>query len=94
MEALWPKRRIIEAYLNIAEWGPQRFGAEAAAQANFKKPAAKLSVIEAARLATILPNPKDYRADKPGPYVLRQSAVIATRMGVVSRDHLDDCIYR
>ena len=94
MEALWPKRRIIETYLNIAEWGPQRFGAEAAAQANFRKPAAKLSVIEAARLATILPNPKGYRADRPGPYVVRQSAVIATRMGQVTRDHLDACVYR
>ena len=94
MEALWPKRRIIETYLNIAEWGPRRFGAEAAAQANFRKPAAKLSVMEAARLATILPSPRVYRADKPGPYVVRQSVVVATRMGQVSRDHLDACIYR
>jgi len=94
IEALWPKRRIMETYLNIAEWGPQRFGAEAAAEANFRKSAAKLSVGEAARLATILPNPRVYRADRPGPYVERQSAVIAARMGEVSRDHLDACIYR
>ena len=94
IEALWPKRRIMEAYLNIVEWGPRRFGAEAAAQANFRKPAAKLSVGEAARLATILPNPREYRADKPGPYVVRQSAVIAARMGQVSRDRLDACVYR
>jgi monofunctional biosynthetic peptidoglycan transglycosylase len=94
IEALWPKRRIMETYLNIAEWGPRRFGAEAAAEANFRKPAAKLSVTEAARLATILPNPKAYRADNPGPYVARQSAVVAVRMGEVSRDRLDSCIYR
>jgi monofunctional biosynthetic peptidoglycan transglycosylase len=94
IEGLWPKRRIIEVYLNIVEWGPRRFGAEAAAQADFKKPAAKLSVSEAARLATILPNPRLYRADKPGPYVIRQSAVIAARMGQVSRDRLDACVYR
>jgi monofunctional biosynthetic peptidoglycan transglycosylase len=94
IEALWPKRRIMEIYLNIAEWGPRRFGAEAAAQANFKKPAAKLSVLEAARLATILPNPRRYRADVPGPYVVRQSAIIAARMSQVSRDRLDACIYR
>lgn len=94
IEALWPKRRIMETYLNIAEWGPRRFGAEAAAEANFRKPAAKLSVSEAARLATILPNPRAYRADKPGPYVVRQSGVIAARIGQVSRDHLDSCIYR
>jgi monofunctional biosynthetic peptidoglycan transglycosylase len=94
IEALWPKRRIMETYLNIAEWGPRRFGAEAAAQANFKKPAAKLSVLEAARLATILPSPRNYRADAPGPYVVRQSAVIAGRIAQVSRDRLDACIYR
>ncbi|HXJ01730.1 MAG TPA: monofunctional biosynthetic peptidoglycan transglycosylase [Micropepsaceae bacterium] len=94
IEALWPKKRIMETYLNIAEWGPRRFGAEAAAEANFKKPAAKLSVLEAARLATILPNPRAYRADVPGPYVARQSAVIAARIAEVSRDRLDACIYR
>jgi len=94
MEGLWPKRRIMETYLNIAEWGPRRFGAEAAAEANFKKPAAKLSVLEAARLATILPNPRNYRADAPGPYVARQSEVIAARIGQVARDRLDACIYR
>jgi monofunctional biosynthetic peptidoglycan transglycosylase len=94
LEALWPKRRIMETYLNIAEWGPRRFGAEAAAQADFHKPAAKLSVIEAARLATILPNPRTYRADAPGPYVARQSGVIAARIAEVRRDNLDSCIYR
>ena len=94
IEALWPKRRIMETYLNIAEWGPRLFGAEAAAQANFRKPAAKLSVLEAARLATVLPNPRSYRADAPGPYVAGQSQVIAARIAQVSRDRLDACIYR
>ena len=93
LEALWPKRRIIETYLNIAEWGPDRFGAEEAAEANFKHAAAKLSPLEAARLATVLPNPRGYRADKPGPYVARQSQVIAARMEEVRRDRLDACIY-
>ncbi len=93
IEAFWPKRRIIETYLNIVEWGPQRFGAEAAARADFGKPALALSVIEAARLATVLPNPRSYRAGRPGPYVLRQSGIIAARMAVVRRDRLDRCIY-
>jgi monofunctional glycosyltransferase len=93
LEELWPKRRILEAYLNVAEWGPQRFGAEAAARAEFGKPASALSVSEAARLATMLPNPRRYHAGKPGPYVARQSKVIATRMGIVRRDHLDSCVY-
>jgi monofunctional glycosyltransferase len=94
IEALWPKRRIMETYLNIAEWGPRRYGAEAAAEANFKKPAARLSVLEAARLATILPNPRNYRAAAPDPYVARQSEVIAARIAQMSRDRLDACIYR
>jgi monofunctional biosynthetic peptidoglycan transglycosylase len=93
LEQLWPKRRILETYLNIAEWGPQRFGAEAAARAEFHKPAAALNQSEAARLATILPNPRGYRAGKAGPYVLRQSGIVATRAAVVRRDHLDSCIY-
>ena len=93
LEAMWPKRRILETYLNIAEWGPQRFGAEAAARAEFGKPAANLSVSRSARLATVLPNPRSYRAGKPGPYVLRQSQVVAARMAIIRRDRLDGCIY-
>jgi monofunctional biosynthetic peptidoglycan transglycosylase len=84
----------METYLNIVEWGPRRFGAEAAARANFGKSAAQLSGIEAARLATILPNPRGYRADRPGPYVTRQSQVVLARMGDVSRDQLDACVFR
>ena len=94
LEALWPKRRILEVYLNIVQWGPQLFGAEAAARADFRKPAARLSLMEAARLATVLPNPEAYRAARPGPYVARQSEVVAARMGQVVRDKLDTCIYR
>jgi monofunctional biosynthetic peptidoglycan transglycosylase len=94
IETLWPKRRILETYLNVAEWGSRRFGAEAAAQANFHKSAARLSQLEAARLAVILPNPRNYRADAPGPYVARQSEIVASRIGEVVRDKLDACIYR
>ena len=92
LEALWPKRRILETYLNIAEWGPGRFGAEAAAQANFGKSAWQLTPGEAARLATVLPNPKEYRAEPPSPYVERQSATILARMDEVKRDNLDACV--
>jgi monofunctional biosynthetic peptidoglycan transglycosylase len=94
IEGLWPKRRIMETYLNIAEWGPRRFGAEAAAQGNFGKTAAELSEFEAARLATILPSPRRYRADTPGPYVARQSQVIAARIDDVRRDGLDRCLFQ
>ncbi len=57
LDFAWPKRRVIEVYLNIAEWGEGLFGAEAAAQRYFRKPAARLSPAEAARLAGALPNP-------------------------------------
>lgn len=77
IETLWPKRRIMEVYLNIAEWGPGIFGAEAAAQYWFKKPAADLTLREAAALAAILPNPREYRAAKPGPYVSARTAKIS-----------------
>jgi monofunctional biosynthetic peptidoglycan transglycosylase len=93
IETFWPKRRIMETYLNIAEWGPRRFGAEAAARANFRKPASQLSPLEAARLATILPSPLNYRADVPGPFVARQSQIILARMAEVRRDRLDACVY-
>ena len=92
IEGLWPKRRIMEVYLNIAEWGPRQFGAEAAAQANFRRPASELDALNAARLATILPSPRRYRADEPGPYVIRQSRVIFERMDDVRRDRLDACV--
>ena len=93
IEGLWPKRRIMEVYLNVAEWGPRRFGAEAAAQANFRKAASKLDALEAARLATVLPSPLRYRADEPGPFVIRQSRIIYERMDDVRRDRLDSCLY-
>ena len=93
IEGLWPKRRIMEVYLNVAEWGPRRFGAEAAAQANFGKPVAQLDALDAARLATILPSPRRYRADEPGPFVIRQSRIIFERMDDVRRDRLDSCVY-
>ncbi|RZJ87505.1 MAG: monofunctional biosynthetic peptidoglycan transglycosylase, partial [Brevundimonas sp.] len=63
---LWPKWRLMEIYLNVAEWGPGIYGAEAAAQYHFKVPAAKLSARQAALLAVALPNPHTRVASKPG----------------------------
>jgi monofunctional biosynthetic peptidoglycan transglycosylase len=59
IEALWPKRRIIEVYLNVAEFGEGVFGAEAGAQAAYGKSAANLTLRQSARLVAILPNPKN-----------------------------------
>ncbi len=94
LEALWPKPRILTVYLNLADWGHGNFGAEAAAQAYFRKPAAALSPYQAARLAAVLPDPDIWRAVKPGPYVAQRTATILARMGEVRRDGLDACVRR
>ncbi len=83
IEALWPKQRILEVYLNIAEFGPGIHGAEAAAQAFFGEPAARLSRPEAARLAAVLPNPKRMNAGRPSAYVLRRQGEIERQMAAL-----------
>ena len=70
IEALWPKERILEVYLNIAQFGDGIYGVQAAAHRFWHKPAARLSSAEAAPLAAVLPNPLRLRADRPSPYVL------------------------
>lgn len=80
LDAIWPKARVLEIYLNIAEWGPGIFGAEAAARHYFRKPAASLTPREAARLAAILPNPIRWSASKPTRYVEQRTSVIERRM--------------
>ncbi|WP_110686837.1 monofunctional biosynthetic peptidoglycan transglycosylase [Salinicola aestuarinus] len=80
MEALWPKQRILEVYLNIAEWDTGVFGLEAAAQRYFGTSAANLSVSQAARLAAILPNPRGRSASKPSAQVRQRAAWIERQM--------------
>jgi monofunctional biosynthetic peptidoglycan transglycosylase len=80
MELVWPKWRILEVYLNIAEWGPGVFGAEAAAQHHFNKPASRLSEREAALLASVLPNPLVRNAGSPGPQVSAKARVVQSRV--------------
>jgi len=80
IELVWPKRRILEVYLNIAEFGRGTWGVQAASQRYFRKDASKLTRAEAARLAAVLPAPKRYRADAPGPYVRRRQAWIERQM--------------
>ena len=81
IELFWPKRRILEVYLNIAEWGPGIFGAEAAAQAHFNRPASRLSAREAAQLAVALPNPIIRHAGAPGPRTAQRASLIQRRTG-------------
>lgn len=79
IELAWPKRRILEIYLNIVEWGPGIFGAEAASQAHFGRPAIGLSPRQAAQLAVSLPNPIVRDAGDPGPRTARRASTIQAR---------------
>ncbi len=74
--ALWPKRRMLEIYLNIAEWGPGVFGAQAAARHHFRASASRLTRRQAAQMAAALPNPWVRNAGRPGP----KTRALARRM--------------
>jgi monofunctional glycosyltransferase len=80
IELAWPKRRIMELYLNEVEWAPGIYGAEAAAQFHFKTPASALSAPEAARLAAVLPNPRRWSASHPSAYIIARAGIIHARM--------------
>jgi monofunctional biosynthetic peptidoglycan transglycosylase len=80
IEALWDKRRILEVYLNVVEWGEGIFGAEAAARHYYGVSAAQLGPEQAARLAAYLPNPKRYGRVRSGPYLDQRTANIARYM--------------
>ncbi len=80
IETFWSKERIIEIYLNSIEMGPGVYGAEAAAQHWFNKSAANLSVYEAAAIAAILPNPREYRANPASNYINQRKNWIVRQM--------------
>jgi monofunctional biosynthetic peptidoglycan transglycosylase len=80
IETLWPKRRILEVYLNVAEFGPGVFGVGAASARYFGTSPARLDRDEAARLAAVLPAPRHLHADRPSAYVRSRSARIAREM--------------
>lgn len=80
IEAVWPKERILEVYLNLAEFGPGTYGIQAAAQRFFVKDASRLTRREAATLAAVLPNPKRFRADRPSNYVQKRRDSIMGQM--------------
>ncbi len=81
LENMLPKRRILEIYLNVIEWGNGVFGAEAAARHYYKTSAANLSSGQAAKLAAMIPNPRFYDAHKSTNYLNRRIATIQARMG-------------
>jgi monofunctional biosynthetic peptidoglycan transglycosylase len=80
VDALWPKRRIMEVYLNIAEWGPGLYGIEAAARHWFKKSAAQLNAREAAQLAVVLPDPAHRDPRRLSPWNARIAQIVGARM--------------
>ena len=92
LEQLWPKKRILTAYLNLVDWGDGIFGAQAAAEAYFGTDASALTGAEAARLAAILPNPHKWKAAHPGRYVARRAANLQGRSAMVTRDGLNACV--
>jgi monofunctional glycosyltransferase len=82
------KRRILELYLNVAEWGEGIFGVEAASRHYFNKPASELNAMEAARLATVLPNPRRYNAVGESAYITTRSRIIYEIM--VKRGYVEE----
>jgi len=80
LETVLDKRRILELYLNLIEWGERTFGAEAAAQRHFGTGAGGLDAGQAARLAAMVPNPRYYERRGTTPFLARQTAVIRARM--------------
>lgn len=80
MERMLSKRRILEIYLNVIEWGDGVFGAEAAAKKFFGKSAAQLSREEAAQMAAVIPSPRKHQPNVMSRYVVRRSSIILSRM--------------
>jgi monofunctional glycosyltransferase len=92
IENIWGKKRIMEVYLNIAETGIGTYGVNAGAHRYFGHDADRMTAVEAARLAAILPLPKKREAAAPSGYTRRYGNRIAARSGVVRRDDLDSCL--
>ena len=93
IENLWSKQRIMEVYLNVAETGIGTYGVNAGSERYFRHDASSLTRTEAARIAAVLPLPKQREATTPGGFTRRYGNSIATRIAVVQRDGLDACLY-
>ena len=91
IEHLWSKHRIMETYLNVAEWGPGIYGAAAASQHYFAVDVADLSRTQAARLVSILPSPLKWSPTKPSRRVARKSRNVRRAIRTV-RNGLSDCL--
>ena len=94
IEGIWGKRRIMEVYLNVAETGIGTYGVEAGARRYYRHSAAKLSTVEAARIAAALPSPKRRGVVNARGFTRRHGNTIAARSNVVRRSALDACVYQ
>jgi monofunctional biosynthetic peptidoglycan transglycosylase len=94
IENIWGKRRIMEVYLNVAETGIGTYGVEAGAQRYYNKSAARLTRVEAARIAAALPSPKKRAVTGATGFTRRHGNTIARRSSVVENEALDGCVYR
>lgn len=93
VNTVWGKRRTMEIYLNVAEWGDGIFGAEAAAQARFGKSAKNLTKEEAALLAAVLPSPNKWRLDPPSNFVTERGEILGQRADVILTSQYDKCLF-
>jgi monofunctional biosynthetic peptidoglycan transglycosylase len=91
IELLWSKQRILEVYLNTAEFAEGVFGVQAAAQHHFGVNAADLSALQAARLAAVLPNPKDRSASQPSDFVRKRTRSILSGAETIDVDGRAGC---
>jgi len=88
LEVAWPKQRILEVYLNIAEMGERTFGVQAASRRYFARPASALNASQAALLAAVLPNPRRFRVDHASAYVLERRDRILQQMSLLGDGYL------
>ncbi len=91
IELIWPKKRIVEVYLNIAEFDEGIFGAAAAGRSYFNTPPDKLTALQAARLAAVLPNPKKRSASAPSNQLRRRTKQIIAGAATIKQDGRADC---
>ncbi|MCB9206911.1 MAG: monofunctional biosynthetic peptidoglycan transglycosylase [Ignavibacteriales bacterium] len=89
LEIFWSKERILEVYLNIAEFGENIYGVKAASKKYFNVNTSKLSFRNAAQLAAVLPNPKRYKVNSPSPYVQRRTIWIQRQMNQLGQEILE-----
>jgi len=89
---VWGKTRMMEIYLNVAEWGDGLFGIEAAAQARFGTTARELTERQSALLASVLPSPNKWKASPAGPYVTQRATTLQARMAVIRTSGYDRCV--